>query len=605
MSREHGHQALAAPREFGQPPSSGPSVPARNGPDPAATARATPARATPARATPVLAGPHASRPPAPARPAGEQSSPGQAPSPGPAAAHTVQPDAADPSADPVFVICAGRSGSTLLRFLLDAHPDLACPPETRLPAMCAQIATVWLQLAGSPPDSAAAKDQAGQQAVAKPAIAGIRQAMNMMVGPYLAQRGKRRYCDKSLGAAEHVPVLREVFPGAKFLCLYRHPMDVIASGIEACPWGLSGFGFDGYAAGSPGNAVKALAQFWADNAAQILAAEEQLGERAYRVRYEDLVADPEAVSDGIFRFLGARPTPGISAACFAPERERLGPGDYKIWHTTRISADSVGRGWAVPAEMMGPALMATINELAVRLGYTQIDKAWGIAAVAPDVRLPGTGPEPASAASGGNGDAPPGLRMMAARLLSGMARLDGQFASLWQPCSREAFLVTVTAPGGGGITARWRVDLAAAAITSASGLAPGETGGAQWDIIGPADTWKQVLDGGINLSVAFRTRQLRYCDTGNVAAAVPGIRVAMLGELLGITVWQPAEADRLGAMPPGGVPPFTATGPTGAPVPQDRPAPTPQDRPAPQQRPAPGAEANPAAQAPPATARER
>ena len=507
----------------------------------------------------------------------------QPPSPRPAGARTVQPAPADPSSDPVFVVCAGRSGSTLLRFLLDAHPDLACPPETRLPAMCAQIATVWQQLASSPqPDSATPKDRGGQPSVLAPAVAGIRQAMNLMVGPYLAQRGKRRYCDKSLGAAEHVPVLREVFSGAKFLCLYRHPMDVIASGIEACPWGLSGFGFDAYAAGSPGNAVKALAQFWADNATQILAAEEQLGDRAYRIRYEDLVAEPEGVSDGIFRFLGARPAPGISAACFAPERERLGPGDYKIWHTTRISADSVGRGWTVPAEMMGPALMTMVNELAAKLGYAQIDKAWGIAAVAPDVRLPGTGPVPAGPASSGNGDAPPGLRMMAARLLSGMARLDGQFASLWQPCSREVFLVTVTAPGGGGVAARWRVDLAAAAITSASGLAPGETGGAQWDIIGTADIWKQVLDGGINLSVAFRARHLRYCDTGDVAAAVPGIRVAMLGELLGITVWQPAEPDGLGA-----VPPLTATAPA-APA-----------------HPAPAAPAHPAAPARPAAARER
>lgn len=187
--------------------------------------------------------------------------------------------------------------------------------------------------------------------------------------------------------------------------------------------------------------------------------------------------------------------------------------------------------------------------------------------------------------------------MMAARLLSAMARLDGQFAALWQPCSREAFLVTVTAPGGGTVAARWRVDLAAAAITSASELAPGETGGAQWDIIGSADTWKQVLDGGINLSVAFRTRQLRYCDTGDVAPAVPGIRVAMLGELLGITVWQAAEADRLGAMPLGGVPRFTATGPTGASTPQPRPAP------AVEARPALAAEANHAARARPA--RER
>jgi hypothetical protein len=146
--------------------------------------------------------------------------------------------------------------------------------------------------------------------------------------------------------------------------------------------------------------------------------------------------------------------------------------------------------------------------------------------------------------------------MMAARLLSGLARLDGRFASLWEPCSGEVFLVTVTTPGGGAIAARWRVDLAAPAITSASGLAPGETGGAQWDIIGSADTWKQVLDGGINLSVAFRTRQLRYCDTGDVTPSVPGVRVAMLGELLGITVWQLDGADHSEALPLGGaVPP--------------------------------------------------
>jgi len=50
-----------------------------------------------------------------------------------------------------------------------------------------------------------------------------------------------------------------------------------------------------------------------------------------------------------------------------------------------------------------------------------------------------------------------------------------------------------------------------------------------------------VLDGGANLSVACRNRQLRYCDTGDVAPAVPGLRVAMLGELLGISSWQPVE----------------------------------------------------------------
>jgi Sulfotransferase family len=53
-------------------------------------------------------------------------------------------------ADPVFVLCMGRSGSTLLRFLLDAHPELACPPETSLPALCAQLAVVWSLIEGAP-----------------------------------------------------------------------------------------------------------------------------------------------------------------------------------------------------------------------------------------------------------------------------------------------------------------------------------------------------------------------------------------------------------------------------------------------------------------------
>ena len=38
-------------------------------------------------------------------------------------------------ADPVFVLCMGRSGSTLLRFLLDAHPDLAWTYHYPLPAV--------------------------------------------------------------------------------------------------------------------------------------------------------------------------------------------------------------------------------------------------------------------------------------------------------------------------------------------------------------------------------------------------------------------------------------------------------------------------------------
>ena len=39
-----------------------------------------------------------------------------------------------PSA-PVFVACNARSGSTLLRWLIDSHDDLVCPGETDVATM--------------------------------------------------------------------------------------------------------------------------------------------------------------------------------------------------------------------------------------------------------------------------------------------------------------------------------------------------------------------------------------------------------------------------------------------------------------------------------------
>jgi len=287
--------------------------------------------------------------------------------------------------DPVFVLCNGRSGSTLLRFVLDAHPDLACPPETNLPGLCAQLATVWSLIEGAP---LAANRGDEPPEIPEAAISGVRETMDRMVGSYLARRGKKRYCDKSLGTARYAELLLRVYPEARFICVYRHPMDVIASGVEACPWGLNGYGFDPYIAATPGNMVMALASFWADNVRTTLAVEERLGDACFRLRYEDLVADPEVTAAAIFEFLNLPVVPGISQACFSAERERFGPGDHKIWYTSTISADSVGRGWSVPAGMIAPPLLAAVNEMAGRLGYLVVDGDWGTTEPPADLRSP-------------------------------------------------------------------------------------------------------------------------------------------------------------------------------------------------------------------------
>jgi hypothetical protein len=92
---------------------------------------------------------------------------------------------------PVFVLCGGRSGSTLLRFLLDAHPELACPPETNLPGMAAQLATVRSLISGAP----LSKERGDEPPeIPDDAIRGVRRTLDDMLGSYLSRHRKRRLC---------------------------------------------------------------------------------------------------------------------------------------------------------------------------------------------------------------------------------------------------------------------------------------------------------------------------------------------------------------------------------------------------------------------------
>ena len=340
--------------------------------------------------------------------------------------------------------------------------------------------------------------------------------MDQMVGSYLERRGKKRYCDKSLGTARFVELLTRVYPEAKFICLYRHPMDVVASGLEACPWGLNGYGFDGYIASTPGNSVLAMTRFWADNVSAILRAEELFPDRCHRVRYEDMVSDPESVAAGIFAFLEVPPAPGVSASFFAPDRERFGPADYKIWHTSSITGDSVGRGWSIPAGLMGPDMNAVVNELAGKLGYLPVDDNWGTTQAPADLRLPpdaqepaGNGQEPAAAPVSAAGSQQPGLatdlppaagqetgrsagggasygldaaagghagegnevtaegRLAAEMLTAGLGRLDERFSSRWAPCADETFSLIILPSAKADPPVRWQVDLATREVTAA------------------------------------------------------------------------------------------------------------------------------------------
>lgn len=436
--------------------------------------------------------------------------------------------------DPLFVLCGARSGSTLLRFILDAHPDLACPPETNIPALCAQLATIWSLIEGAPlsPDRGAAPPL-----IPDAAIVGIRHTVDLMIDSYLARRGGKRFCDKSLGTARFADLLMRVYPRARFVCLYRHPMDMISSGIEACPWGLAGYGFDPYISGSPGNIVLALARYWNDNTAAILAVEDRFPGSCHRVRYEDLTTDPERTADEIFRFLGVAPAPGVTSQCFTGERERSGPADFKIWHTSRISSASIGRGWTVPAARIPPQVLDQMNEMADRLGYVQVDGQWGTTSVPGDLRVDGapTATAPANRTSDTLDRADgPGATLLQRRLSSAIARLNGEFGRRWGNLADAPFGIVISPAADGGHV-RWRVDLTTGKVSKYADDADDET---EWDVLGSDQTWEAVLEGSVNLGVALRTHELRYCDTGDDGRPLTAdSRIDLIADLLGVATW--------------------------------------------------------------------
>jgi hypothetical protein len=453
--------------------------------------------------------------------------------------------------DPVFVLCMGRSGSTLLRFLLDGHPDLACPPETSLPALCARLAVVWSLIEGAP--LSAERGDAPPQ-VPDAAIKGIRRMLDEMTASYLDRRGKRVFCDKSLGSAPNVDLLRQIYPGARFLCLYRHPMDMIRSGLEACPWGLTGYGFDGYIAGSPGNAVLALARYWLDNATTITAAEEEYSQLCHRIRYEDLVEDPEGVMADVYAFVGVGPAPGVAEACFSAERERFGPADHKIWATSSVSGQSVGQGESVPAALIPPPIIAGINELAEKLGYQPVDEQWGGPGHPSDPRAPATIKAPPSPDTVAGTGPPPGATALEEWLRSRLEVTGKQVASRWESCTDTKFLVVSRAAGSS--EAQWVVDVTAGTVTPEDGSDDAPDDGTDedvtWSMLASPETWQAVQAGKSNLQAALRRSDVRYCPAGEDGPLLAQTRIAMFGDLLGLSSWRspaalPAgEADKPG-----------------------------------------------------------
>lgn len=208
-----------------------------------------------------------------------------------------------------FIVGTGRSGTTLLQAMLSSHPRIVIPEETHFFSKF-DPALGWVGF--HDPLRADQLDAYVARCMAVPHLreSGITGAMlrarleegpNDARGLFLwvmrtlvgsAGAGKR-VGEKTPIHERHVARIRALFPGVKFIHIYRDPRDTAAS-LKRMPW-----------AGGQGQSMRRIARRCAQTYETMARWRATLGDTAVcEVRYESLVEDAEGVLRGVCAFLG-------------------------------------------------------------------------------------------------------------------------------------------------------------------------------------------------------------------------------------------------------------------------------------------------------------
>jgi hypothetical protein len=384
----------------------------------------------------------------------------------------------------VIVLAGLRSGSTLLRFVLDSHPALVCPAETGVTALSAELAALGQQLTPTP------SSPQGHDVL----ITGL---VERLFGATLAASGKRRWCDKTLDSASTAGEFARLFPNAQFVCLYRHCLDVVDSALETWPWGPDEPALARFVRRQPGNLVAAFASYWLSSTTAILDFEKAHPARCVRLHYEEFVADPEPAAAALFAALGETSEPGITSRCFSDDHGARGRGDHKIWATRAVTTNSVGRGARVPIQRIPPATRRSINALCGELGYAGMDP--------PYWPLPVVRATPAAGTSAPHDALAEIDDVVESHLRHNLDRLR-PVPKAWQALlGRRPIKLTVTA----GEPSRWSHWLITVDPPNISRRVVEPESGAAWSVAAEADALLDVMRGRLNLAAAIRSRRIR------------------------------------------------------------------------------------------------
>jgi hypothetical protein len=267
------------------------------------------------------------------------------------------------SRPPIFIGGAGRSGTTLLRVILDSHPNIACGPELKVtPAICA----LWqdFQTSQSPPLREHLLTPGDINAIFAQMIIALLEKSRQ-------KSAKPRIAEKSPNNVFYFEHLNCIFPDSPLIHVIRDGRDVVCS-LLSMNWIDSktdkplDYTRDAHKA----------AVYWARavQSGRIVARKKpSVAARYTEVRYEELISDPALALRALFAFLDEAWDPAVLGF---HEQKRTLAGESSGDQVSRALYDSaIGRWQRDLRPEHKSAIKEVAGDLLVELGYAR-DNDW-------------------------------------------------------------------------------------------------------------------------------------------------------------------------------------------------------------------------------------
>lgn len=275
------------------------------------------------------------------------------------------------SDEPIFILGTERSGSNLLRLILDSHPRVAVPHPPHVVRYFAPLLPAYgnldddrafrrlvadvlrlLAVHVHPWDVEVDAERVVREAHPRTAL-GVTAAL---YDQYREAKGKPRWACKSTFMVSHVPEVLARFPGAKLVLLVRDPRDVAVSSRDSV-----------FSTFHPLH----TAELWRAQQATGLEWVDRLPPSTIRVvHYERLVREPEAQVRELCAFIGESFEPAM-LRFFETDAARRSGSLSESWKRTAepIGEESVARWRGALSDREVCWVEDVAREQMSRLGY--------------------------------------------------------------------------------------------------------------------------------------------------------------------------------------------------------------------------------------------